>query len=199
MITVFCPYCCYNVFFPSQRDYMIIIKQNKMTGFCTGIGTVWLKMLYLSGLLRRLSMTSPRNPIDNLSHRDYRAVETNGVKTIRMPLGMRPENGCLPTECRNWENGIFLPSEPFLTECYYCHLSVCLKNEVFIRNLAMTAMYIATASPYHFSKTKSKMTLFPVIASLRSNPEIADNKRFTNYVIVRIHYNNQTEQNDRVY
>ena len=28
------------------------------------------------------------------------------------------------------------------------------------------------------------MTLFPVIASLRSNPEIADNKRFTNCVIV---------------
>jgi len=67
-------------------------------------------------------MTSSHNQYDNLSRRDYRLVEKNDASKFRMPLGMRPENGGIPTACRKWENGIFLPSEPFLTECYFCHL-----------------------------------------------------------------------------
>jgi len=68
-------------------------------------------------------MTSLHNQYDNLSRRDYRLVEKNDTTKFRMPLSMRPVYGGIPTACRKWENGIFLPSEPFLTECYYCHHS----------------------------------------------------------------------------
>ena len=51
----------------SLRDYIIIIKQSKMTGFCAGIGVVWLNILHLTGLLRRLAMTGWRAS----SLRDY--------------------------------------------------------------------------------------------------------------------------------
>ena len=65
-------------------------------------------------------------PLDNLSRRDYRSVEKNDAINLRMPSGMCPVCGCIPTACKACKPAIFLPSEPFLTECYYCPLSVCL-------------------------------------------------------------------------
>ena len=84
------------------------------------------------------------NSLDNLSRRDYRSVEENDATKFRMPLGMRPVCGCIPTACKACKTAIFLPSEPFLTECCNCHHFVRLK--------------------IYFHKTLA-------IASLRSNPE----------------------------
>ena len=110
-------------------------------------------------LLCKPPMTSSHNLLDNLSRRDYRLVEKNDATKFRIPLGMRPVCGCIPTACKACKTAIFLPNEPFLTKCCYCHhfvrlktlfyrllpinnfvntsFSACLNKAVFLRNLAM--------------------------------------------------------------
>jgi len=46
-----------------------------------------------------------------------RSVDNNDATTPRIPLGMRPIGGCIPTACKEWRIGIFLPSDASLTGC----------------------------------------------------------------------------------
>ena len=109
-------------------------------------------ILHFFGLLRAdaLPMASPRNPIDNLSHRDYRSVETNDATKFRMPSGMRPVCGCIPAACKACKTAIFLPSEPFLTECCYCHFSVCFNF------LLMVSLAFSFTRPHDAKSSKAK-------------------------------------------
>jgi len=40
-------------------------------------------------------------------YRDYRSVELASDAENRIPLGMRPIGGCIPTACNEWRTGIF--------------------------------------------------------------------------------------------
>ena len=54
-----------------------------------------------------------------------RSVDNNDATTPRIPLGMRPIGGCIPTACKEWGCGIFLPSDASLTGCCNSEVDRC--------------------------------------------------------------------------
>ena len=45
--------------------------------------------------------------VAKISRRDYRSVELASDAENRIPLGMRPIGGRIPTACNEWGTGIF--------------------------------------------------------------------------------------------
>ena len=70
----------------------------------------------------------------------FRSVEMNYATSIRMPLGMRPIGGCIPTACKKWVVDISLPSDASRMGCWIIDFLFSLSKDA-----AITVVFVGDA------------------------------------------------------